>query len=235
MTARLEVADDPAAVCAELLVQAGASGSQIVVTGGSTPRAAYEKAAQTPDAWEHATLWFSDERCVPPDDERSNYRMVEEALLAPLEKARPTVHRMPGELGPDAAAGAYEGELLKAGPPTFDLVLLGLGPDGHLASLFPDQDSLSERSRLVVGVAQAGLEPFVPRVSLTLRALSSAHRVVFLVTGASKADAVAAAFGPDAKPDPHVPASLLPPLVQDITVLLDGAAAGRAETVEAAP
>jgi 6-phosphogluconolactonase len=106
-------------------------------------------------------------------------------------------------------------------------VLLGIGQDGHTASLFPGQQSLSERSRLVVGVPEAGLEPFVPRVSLTIPALTSARQVVFLISGSSKAAAVAAAFGPDAEPDPSVPASLLVPEAKLITVLLDhDAAAG---------
>jgi 6-phosphogluconolactonase len=134
---------------------------------------------------------------------------------------------MRGELGPAAAADEYERELLAAGPPPFDLLLLGLGPDAHIASLFPDQESLSERSRFVVGVEQAGHEPFVPRVTMTLRALASARSIVFLVAGESKAEAVAAAFGPDARPDPHVPASLLPPLADNVTVLLDQASASR--------
>jgi 6-phosphogluconolactonase len=93
--------------------------------------------------------------------------------------------------------------------------------------MFPDQASLSERSRLVLGVEESGLEPFVPRVTLTLPALANAEQVAFLVTGADKADAVAAAFGPDAGPDPHVPASMLVPLAKELTVLLDSAAAGR--------
>ncbi len=93
--------------------------------------------------------------------------------------------------------------------------------------MFPDQKSLSERSRLVAGVPEAGLEPFVPRISMTFPALALAKRIVFLVSGASKADAVAKAFGPEARPDPHVPASLLPSLHDDVTVLLDSAAAGR--------
>jgi 6-phosphogluconolactonase len=223
MSVSFEVCDEPAAACAELLVDAAAGGGQIVLTGGSTPRAAYEQAARQPDAWEHATLWFGDERCVPPSDERSNYRMADEALLSRVTAQ--SVHRIQGELGPREAADAYEHDLRVAGPPAFDLLLLGLGPDGHLASLFPGQETLSERSRLVVGVPEAGLEPFVPRVSLTLPALASAERIVFLVSGASKADAVAAAFGPDAKPDPKVPASLLPPLAGEVTVLLDEAAA----------
>jgi 6-phosphogluconolactonase len=172
-------------------------------------------------------VWFGDERCVAPDDERSNYATAKAALLDPLGQAGPKVMRVRGELGPAEAAAAYEQELLAAGSPRFDLLLLGLGPDGHTASLFPDQESLSERSRLVVGVEQPGREPRVPRVTMTLPALARARQIVFLVTGDDKADAVAAAFGPGARPDPHVPASLLPPLAGTVTVLLDDAAAAR--------
>jgi 6-phosphogluconolactonase len=148
--------------------------------------------------------------------------MVRESLLEPLgDLARPTVHRMRGELGPSAGADEYERSLREAGSPRFDLVLLGIGPDGHLASMFPDQASLSERSRLVVGVEQAGLEPYVPRVTLTFPALVNSRQIVFLATGESKAEAVAAAFGPNAKPDPHVPSSLLPSQAREVKVLLD--------------
>jgi 6-phosphogluconolactonase len=149
--------------------------------------------------------------------------MANEALLSRV--APRSIHRIHGELGHIEAADAYEHNLRVAGPPEFDLMLLGLGPDGHLASLFPGQDTLSERSRLAVGVPEAGLEPFVPRVSMTLPMLASSKRIVFLVSGASKAAAVAAAFGPGAQPDPNVPASLLPPLVGEVTVLLDPPAA----------
>jgi 6-phosphogluconolactonase len=164
---------------------------------------------------------------VPPDDDRSNYAMAKAARFDPLGEAGPTVKRIRGELGPAEAAAEYEQKLRAAGPPRFDLLLLGLGPDGHTASLFPDQESLSERSGLVVGVEVPGLEPIVSRVTMTLPALASAQQIVFLVTGEAKADAVAVAFGPDAKPDPHVPASLLPPLTDAITVLLDAAAASK--------
>jgi 6-phosphogluconolactonase len=209
------------------MVAAAEAGGHIVLTGGSTPRHAYEQAARTQGAWRGATLWFGDERCVPPEDELSNYKLANEALFERLDGIRPTVHRIRGELGPAAAADDYERQLLDAGPPPFDLLLLGLGPDAHIASLFPDQESLSERSRLVVGVDQAGHEPYVPRVTMTLRALALARSIVFLVAGESKADAVAAAFGPEVRPDPHVPASLLPPLAGEVTVLLDEAAASR--------
>jgi 6-phosphogluconolactonase len=155
--------------------------------------------------------------------------MVRETLLDPIAAAggSPAVHRMEGELGPTAGAHAYDALLDSAGRPQFDLVLLGLGPDGHTLSLFPDQPTLSERARWVIGVEQAGLEPFVPRVSFTLAALELARRVVFLVSGTGKADAVAAAFGPGAKPDPHIPASLVPGIADDVVVLLDSAAAAK--------
>jgi 6-phosphogluconolactonase len=225
LSVRLEVLADPAAACAERLVAAAEAGGHVVLTGGSTPRNAYERAALSREAWRDATVWFGDERCVPPDDDKSNYKLADESLFSRLGDEQPTIHRIRGELGPTAAADEYERELLEAGPPHFDLLLLGLGPDAHIASLFPDQESLSERSRLVVGVEQAGHEPFVSRVTMTLKALALARSTVLLVSGESKAAAVAAAFGPDAKPDPHVPASLLPPLADEVTVLLDQPAA----------
>lgn len=226
MSVELEILDDPARACAAMLIGIAAGGGDIVLTGGSTPRAAYGEFVEAVRTVgidvSPCTMWFSDERCVPPEDDRSNYGMVRSALLEPLgDLPHPTVHRMRGELGPDDAASEYERELRAAGPPRFDLVLLGIGPDGHLASMFPDQESLSERSRLVLGVEQAGLEPYVPRVTLTFPALVNARQIVFLATGESKAEAVAAAFGPDAKPDPHVPSSLLPSQAREVKVLLD--------------
>jgi 6-phosphogluconolactonase len=230
MAVEIEVVDDPGRACAAMLVGVAAGSGQVVLTGGSTPRAAYGEfveAVQTVGIdVTRCTMWFSDERCVPPEDERSNYGMVRDALLEPLgASAAPVVHRMRGELGPSQAADEYERELRAAGPPRFDLVLLGIGPDGHLASLFPDQSSLSERSRLVLGVDEAGWEPYVSRVTLTFPALVNARQIVFLATGASKAEPVAAAFGPNAKPDPHVPSSLLAPMPVEVKVLLDREAA----------
>lgn len=232
MTPQIEVLDDPARACAALLLSAVLHGGDLVMTGGSTAGPAYEELAsalrEVGGDLGSTTLWFGDERCVPPHDERSNYRLVKQTLLDPLsDLPAPTVMRIHGELGPEKAAEAYERQLQELEEPEFDLLLLGLGPDGHCASLFPDQPSLGERARLVLGVPEAGLEPFVPRVSLTLSGLANAKQTVFLVTGESKADAVAAAFGPDATPDPHVPASLLVPLANELKVLLDPAAAAR--------
>jgi 6-phosphogluconolactonase len=232
MTAEIEVVEDPARACAAMLIGAAAGGGHVVLTGGSTPKAAYEELVKAVQAVEfdltHTTFWFGDERCVPPDDERSNHLLAQRSLIDPLgEGNQPTVWRMKGELGPTEGADDYERALRAAGPPRFELLLLGLGPDGHCASLFPDQPSLQERERLVVGVEQAGLEPFVPRISMTLPTLTAARRVVFLVSGSSKAEAVAKAFGPGAVADPHVPASMLAPLAEEVTVLLDPAAAAQ--------
>jgi 6-phosphogluconolactonase len=213
-----------------MMLSAAIGGGEIVLAGGSTPKAAYREFVLSVKAvglsLARTTFWLGDERCVGPDDDRSNFKMIKESLLDALGgHGPPGMRRIKGELGPQAAADDYERELRQAGPPKFDLVLLGIGPDGHTASLFPDQASLSERTRLAVGVPEAGLEPFVPRVTLTVGALAHARHVVFLAVGSPKADAVAAAFGPDAQPQAHVPSSLLVPEAKRITVLLDQAAA----------
>ena len=230
MTVEIEVLDDPGRACSAMLVGVAAGGGHIVLTGGSTPHAAYREFVDAVLSVgidvSKSTMWFGDERCVSPEDSRSNYGAAKESMFDALaDHGLPTIHRMKGELGPEEGAADYERVLRDAGSPRFDLMLLGMGPDGHCASLFPDQPSLSERSRSVVGVEEAGLEPFVPRVSMTLPRLANANQVVFLATGESKAAAVAAAFGPGARPDQHVPTSLLVPLAKEIKVLLDPAAA----------
>jgi 6-phosphogluconolactonase len=211
----IEVLDDPAEAVADLLVQAT---GDIVITGGSSPQRAYELAAERRADWSGVTVWFTDERCVPPDDELSNFAMVEKALLSHVERP-PHVMRMQGELGPAEGAAAYASAL--GDDPRFALVLLGLGPDAHIASLFPNRQEKHVTDRLVVGVPEAGMEPFVPRISLTLPAINAAREKVFLVTGDGKREAVQRAFG-DA-PDPESPAAHVRP----VTVLLDAAAAGR--------
>jgi 6-phosphogluconolactonase len=226
MNAHIEVLEDPAAACAALLLDTVRPGAQLVLTGGSTPRAAYARAAAAGADWSATTLWFGDERCVPPDDERSNFGMVAAELLGALDPAQaPSVHRMRGELGPEAGATEYERLLRAEGVERFDLVLLGLGPDGHTASLFPDAPELDERERMVIGVQRAGLEPFVPRVSMAVPTLQRTPSIVFLVAGEEKAAAVAAAFGADSRPDPHVPASVVAAGAERVTVLADPAAA----------
>jgi 6-phosphogluconolactonase len=213
----LQVIDDPAGAAAELLAEAS---GHVVLTGGSTPRSAYERAAVRRPDWSGVDVWFTDERCVPPDHEQSNFRLVSAALLDHVEGA--TVHRMRGELGPHDGAAAYERELDASGPDAFDLMLVGLGPDAHICSLFPSDDALAERDRPVVGVEVAGMAPLVPRITLTLPVVNATRRVVFLITGEGKADAVARAFS--GHPDPRAPGSLVEgsPLV-----LMDAAAAAR--------
>ena len=192
----------------------------MALTGGSTPRVAYERVAALRPDWSGVDVWFTDERCVPPDHEQSNFGMASRALLAKVEGA--TVHRMRGELGPVDGAAAYENELGEFGPEELDLILLGLGPDAHVCSLFPGDDALGERERRAVGVETPGMAPLVPRITLTLPVVNGSRQIVFLVTGEDKAEAVERAFrGP---PDPRAPGSLVE---GSVVALLDPAAAAR--------
>jgi 6-phosphogluconolactonase len=221
---QISVVEDPGAAVAERLTVVAEEGGQIVLTGGSTPRDAYAIAARQDADWSGATVWFSDERCVPPDDGDSNFGMADRALLSRLTRP-PRVMRIEGELGDEAAAGAYEALLREhMGPaPRFDLILLGMGPDAHVASLFPGKPELEEARRLAVGVPLAGMPPQVPRVTLTLPVLNRGHEVDFLISGAGKAQAVARAFGDP--PDPGAPAARVRPQDGSLFVFVDEAAA----------
>lgn len=222
--------ENPAEVVAGLLVDAASAGGNVVLTGGSTPKLAYEMASRAGADWSDATVWFSDERCVPPESGLSNFRLANEALLGRLDRGvRPTVMRMEGELGPEAGSASYEASVRErlGAEPRWDLLLLGLGADAHCASLFPGKPEVEERSRLVTGVELAGMEPQVPRISLTLPALNSARMTVFLVTGADKAKAVVRAFG--ATPDRDSPAAFVRPGAGELLVVLDPAAAKELE------
>ncbi len=214
------VDDDPAAVVADLLAAAARQGGHVVLTGGSTPADAYELAAVRQRDWSRTELWWGDERCVPPEDERSNYGMAKRTLLDQLEVQPSAVHRMRGELGRDAGAEEYDRELGDLA--RFDLVLLGLGPDGHVASLYPDQPTLDESERRVLG-AEAKLEPYVDRITLTLPMLRAARAIVFLVAGADKAEAAARAFA--GEPSRATPGSLVRAVSGTTTAVLDPAAA----------
>jgi 6-phosphogluconolactonase len=217
----IRVSDDPAAECAEILREAAEAGAHIALTGGSTPRDAYEQAAGAD--WSRAKIWWGDDRCVAPDDSLSNYRLAKESLLDRLEAEPAEVHRIRGELGPQEGADDYEAQLAEV--ERVDLVLLGLGSDAHVASLFPGQPTLDVTDRRVVGVEQAGLEPFVPRVSLSLPVLCDGRHIVFLVAGEGKAEAAERAFG--GEPTHDAPGSLVRPRDGRMTVLLDPAAASR--------
>jgi 6-phosphogluconolactonase len=206
---------------AELLADAARAAQEIVLTGGSTPSRAYEFAAELEPEWSDAGVWWGDERCVPPEDERSNFGLAKRTLLDNLESQPGRVHRIRGEDEPSAAAADYDRELRGM---TLDLVLLGLGPDGHVASLFPEAPELNETERLAVP-AEPKLEPYVERVTLTPPALRAARRIVFLVTGAEKAGAVERALaGP---PEPAVPGSMVRSDGGETFAILDRDAASR--------
>jgi 6-phosphogluconolactonase len=212
------VVDHPAQVVGERLAEAGSAGGHLVLTGGSAAGPAYEQAARLETDWSKTELWWGDERCVPPDDDLSNYKLAKDTLLDKVTTG--AVHRMHGELGCDVGAARYEEEL--GALDRFDLVLLGLGPDGHVASLFPNQPTLDERERRAIG-AEAKLEPYVDRITLTLPMLNAARLVVFIVSGENKADAVERAFADE--PSPATPGSLV--RGEETLVVLDPPAAAK--------
>ena len=220
----IRVVDDVVAEAAALLAVHAQVGSRIALSGGSTPRAAYRAAAERQDDWSHAVLWFGDDRAVPADHEDSNFRMVRESLLDHV--VQPRVERIRGELGAEGAALDYATRWTAAGQ-RLDLALMGLGPDAHTASLFPGKAEAFEQDRPVVAVPEPGMAPHVPRVSLTLPVFNAARRVVFLVTGADKADAMRRAFSETA--DPASPAAHVRPENGELMVICDAAAAAGLE------
>ena len=188
---------------AQLIAEAVDAGGPVCLSGGASPRPAYERAGVLRPDWSRTELWWADERCVPPDDGRSNYRMIRESLLDGLSRPPAVVHRIRGELPPERAAEEYDAALDQV---TLGLALLGIGPDGHTASLFPDAPALDETQRRAVP-AEPGLEPLVPRVTLTRPVFAATETVVYLATGGSKAEAVERAFAGPASP--ATPASLV--------------------------
>ena len=191
-------ADDLARRAGEWLVtrlEGGTDPQAVALSGGSTPKRLYHLLAADPlrgrMPWDRLHWFWGDERIVPPGDPASNQRMVMEAMLDHVPAAPGSIHPVPVDRsGPAQSAAAYDAELrgfqgLRGGRPLFDIVLLGIGPDGHTASLFPHSPALQEGSRLAVET-EAGMEPFVPRVTLTFPAIASSAAVAFLVSGADK-------------------------------------------------
>jgi 6-phosphogluconolactonase len=213
----VDTSEEAGEAAAQLIAEAAGAGGHIGVSGGSGPRPAYERAGILRPDWSAVELWWIDERCVAPASGQSNYRVVRESLLDGLARGPAEVHRVRGELDPQQAAAEYDAALQGV---TLDLAVMGIGPDGHTASLFPNAPALDETERQAVA-AEAGMEPFVPRVTLTLPALAAAHVMVYLVTGEGKADAVGRTFA--GEPSPDTPASLV--RGAETVAILDRAAA----------
>jgi 6-phosphogluconolactonase len=192
-----QLADVASRLAAVMASEIEAGARNVVLAGGTTPMRAHELLGALVRDWTDVQLWFGDERCVPPDDPESNYGQAAARLIAPGA----TWHRMKGELGPEAGAAAYAEEL---GETPLDLVVLGMGPDGHTASLFPDHPALLAEGS-VVGIRDAPKPP-PERITLTLPRINVAERIVLVVTGEAKRDALARVLD---GPDHATPASLL--------------------------
>ena len=218
--------------------------AHLALSGGSTPARTYELLAGALEDWDGVEIWFADERCVTPEDEESNYRMAAETLLRPAGIDPARVHRMEGELGPEEGARRYAEALARSSAaaepsgaarstgtsggesaiaeqtlPVLDLIALGIGPDGHVASLFGGAPTLDAGSRAICLPVHDSPKPPPERITLSLAVLRAARRCLLLATGAGKADAIAAAL---AEPSHHVPASLL--RRERLTVIVDDAA-----------
>jgi 6-phosphogluconolactonase len=196
----------------------------VALAGGSTPRPVYRTLADEPFAsrvdWTRVHVFWGDERCVPPDHPDSNYRMARESLLDHVPIPDPNVYRIKGEVVPDWAASSYEMELERVFGPDgrLDLILLGLGEDGHTASLFPDTTVLEEEEYAVDALYLGKLGAW--RVTLTLPVINAARHVLFLVTGEEKADVLARVRAGE-----QLPAALVQPEAGEVTWLVDSDAA----------
>jgi 6-phosphogluconolactonase len=231
--------DDPAAMmraAAERIVEQASAAITargrflFVLSGGKTPRSLYELLATRPYAtridWPSVHIFWGDERCVPPEDPASNYRMAREALLDHVSLPPANIHRIHGEDNPEAAASHYEHLLRSHVDPrdqTFDLVLLGMGTDGHTASLFPGTPAAAELERWVV--ATRGPEREGWRVTLTRPALTAASNVTFLVSGADKAERLREVL--EDHPASPLPAQLIHPKRGALHWMIDASAAAR--------
>lgn len=206
----------------------------LALAGGSTPRRLYELLASAPQReqvpWGKVEIFWTDERPVPKEHRDSNFRLAYETLLRKIPVSPAQIHRMPGECEDlEQAAEDYQGELARTfaisaegGPPMLDLVLLGLGYDGHTASLFPGTAALSERQRWVVANYVPPLRSM--RLTLTIPMLNRAARIVFLVAGSDKADALASVLAEPLALEP-LPAQLIAPIQGHIDWLVDATAA----------
>jgi 6-phosphogluconolactonase len=209
--------------------------ARIAVSGGSTPKAAFQLLADRKQPWRSRMPWdkldlyWVDERCVPPDHSDSNYRMTREALLDHVPLGARHVHRMEGELDPEAAAARYESELRNsfrlegAETPRFDLIELGMGPDGHTGSLFPHTAALHEMGKLVTA-NHVPQQKDSWRLTFTWPVINQAASVFFLIAGAEKAERLNQVFMGEHDPE-RLPSQLIRPASGILTLILDKAAA----------
>ncbi|WP_026370306.1 6-phosphogluconolactonase [Kallotenue papyrolyticum] len=210
----------------------------LALAGGSTPRGVYRRLAHAPwrDAmpWAQTLIFWSDERALPLDSTDSNYRMAREALLDHVPLPPEQIHPLAAQGDDlDQAAARYEAvlrRLVPGEPPRFDLILLGMGPDGHTASLFPHSPALDATTRLVVATPEAPLPPQVRRLTFTSRLINAAVEVLVLVAGADKAAPVREVLQGPRRPH-ELPAQLIDPQAGDLWWMLDRAAASQLSTL----
>jgi 6-phosphogluconolactonase len=207
----------------------------VALSGGSTPQRLYELLASPPYsrriAWDSVHVFWGDERAVPPDDPGSNYRLAREQLLDHVPIPAANVHRIKGELGPPEAAQAYAKELNRffgTSIPVFDLVLLGMGDDGHTASLFPGSEGVRETSRPVVAVTAQYQDRPADRITLTSPAINSARTVMFLISGSAKAETLQTVLQGPYQPD-VLPAQIVQPASGQLIFLVASDAATKVQ------
>ena len=222
-------------VCSQAILSRGVA--HLALAGGSTPRDAYVLLSQPDYAscmdWRNLHVFWSDERLVPPDQPDSNYRLAAEALLSRVPIPPDNIHRMRGELMPDEAAKDYENEMRSClvpgvdGFPCFDLMMVGMGDDGHIASLFPGSPALLEQELWVVASEHdQPPPPLVPRLTLTLPVINASAQVLVIVSGEKKAKRLQQVLETVPGREP-LPAQLIKPHDGKLLWLLDQAAAGR--------
>jgi 6-phosphogluconolactonase len=210
--------------------------ARVAISGGTTPKTMFRLLSDSAQPflkqipWDKIDLYWVDERCVPPGDAESNYRMTNEALLSKVPLPAGRVHRMEGELDPEVAAARYEStirnsfKLEGAETPTFDLVLLGMGDDGHTASLFPHTEALNELSHIVVPNHVPQKDTW--RITLTWPVINQGRQVAFLIEGAVKAQVLHDVFLGPYEPETY-PSQIIRPASGELTLLLDKAAAAK--------
>jgi 6-phosphogluconolactonase len=201
----------------------------VALSGGETPRQIYRRLAMDPlksrVKWKQVNLFFSDERCVPPTAPESNYGMAEESLISSIDIPRGNIHRMKGEIDPTEAAREYQQEIRSAfggQPVRFDLVILGIGVDGHTASIFPGSPVVEEEHALVCPASAPDQK--LHRLTLTFSCINSARKIIFLAAGKKKAQIVQRVLG-TSKPLKEFPATMVQPPEGKVTWLLDRDAA----------